>query len=232
MPQPYLAAWTPGEYLHVYNRACEHNLYFHTDRHRVVFLMKMGYALAVVLDVLAYCLLPNHWHAFVRLPTVAELRLRLHEQRTRPLGARERAYLDGRGSYSAVVAQAFSNFANAYSSHLRVATGRRGRLAAQQVRRVRTRDGAWHRAPAAYVLVNHRKHGLTQPAYPWTSLHAQRRPAWVRHDLLLAHFGGEWELRAYLADYLRRRGQAMQALDEEVFFGLVAPGTRALQTAH
>lgn len=221
MPQPYLAPWTPGSHLHAYNRACDNNLYFRHDRDRHAFLRIMGTKVAPFVDVLSYNLIPNHWHANLELLTEARLREVLRKRRRH--NAKQRAFLAGTGTYEEVIAQVFRDFGNSYSSYLRVRYRRRGRLAGQSIRRVRNTDNVFHRAPVAYVLLNHLKHGVRAAdgePHPWTSLHQANRPAWVRHDLLVAQSGGEAALRRYLEVYLRRRGQAFHALDEEQFFGI------------
>ena len=224
MPQPYQAPWLPGSHLHVYNRACEHNLWFYCERDYYVFLKKMGEKLGPYMNILSFNLLPNHWHANVEL--LEELALREVLLKRNRLNLMQQRYLAYERTYTQLIAQAWRDFANSYSTYLRLTRGRRGRLAGQPVRRVQNRGNAWHRAPVAYVLLNHLKHGLatsrTGQQHPWTSLHKNWTYPWLRHDLVIERFGGPASLKTYLTKYLRTKGQAFHALDEEEFFGLTA----------
>lgn len=220
MPQPYLAPWSAGSHLHVYNRACHNNLLFDTDRHRQRFLRAIGEKLAPFVDIMSFNLLPNHWHANMELKSEEELRSILHSRRD--LSTIAKRYLKGAATYEEVIAQVFRSYGVSYSRYFNLSTQRKGRLYGQEIRRVQNRDNEFHRAPVAYVLLNHEKHNLPRKgaAYPWTSLNAKTRPSWVNHDVLIERFGGPEAFRTYLTTYMETRGKAFHALDEELFFGI------------
>jgi hypothetical protein len=70
--------------------------------------------------------------------------------------------------------------------------------------------------------LNHEKHNIPRggSTYQWTSLNAETRPNWIKHEALVARFGGPKAFREYLLSYMEKRGKAVHALDEELFFGI------------
>lgn len=59
----------PGEIYHIYNRGVGKKAIFHSDRDYNRFFMKMcEYKDKFPIDMLAYCLMPNHFHFLIRVP--------------------------------------------------------------------------------------------------------------------------------------------------------------------
>jgi len=59
----------PGHYYHIYNKAVSDNLLFVEDKNYHFFILKIKKYLLSTVDVLAYCLMPNHYHLLVHLKT-------------------------------------------------------------------------------------------------------------------------------------------------------------------
>ncbi len=57
----------PGNYYHVYNKAVSDNLLFIEEKNYRFFLTKIKKYLLVSAEVLAYCLMPNHYHLIIQL---------------------------------------------------------------------------------------------------------------------------------------------------------------------
>lgn len=58
----------PGEIYHIYNRSAGKKTIFHSDQDYHRFLLKMvEYKSKFPIDILAYCLMPNHFHFLVRI---------------------------------------------------------------------------------------------------------------------------------------------------------------------
>jgi len=56
-----------GHFYHIYNRSVADNLLFIEEKNYHFFLSKIKKYLLVTADVLAYCLMPNHYHLIVQL---------------------------------------------------------------------------------------------------------------------------------------------------------------------
>ena len=66
MPQKIVEI-VPGYYYHIYNRAVDRSVLFRDKNNYTFFTSKIKKYLIPVSDVLAYCLMPNHFHLLVRI---------------------------------------------------------------------------------------------------------------------------------------------------------------------
>ncbi len=57
----------PGDLLHVYNRGNNKQQVFFNENHYHYFLNKINKHIASVSDIIAYCLMPNHFHLLVHV---------------------------------------------------------------------------------------------------------------------------------------------------------------------
>jgi REP element-mobilizing transposase RayT len=58
-----------GQYYHIYNRAIAKNPLFREDRNYNFFLSRIEIYLQPAVKLLAYCLMPNHYHFILKLTT-------------------------------------------------------------------------------------------------------------------------------------------------------------------
>lgn len=58
--------FVPNEYYHVYNRGNNKQLIFFTETNYLFFLKKVRAQLLPCSDIVAYCLMPNHFHFLLR----------------------------------------------------------------------------------------------------------------------------------------------------------------------
>jgi len=58
------------DYYHVYNRAVANNQLFKEERNYWFFISKIKFYLLKTAEVLAYCLMPNHYHLVIKLKTL------------------------------------------------------------------------------------------------------------------------------------------------------------------
>ena len=56
-----------GKYYHLYNRTNNQELLFHDDDNYQFFLSKFQHHLSTSLSVIAYCLMPTHFHFLIRI---------------------------------------------------------------------------------------------------------------------------------------------------------------------
>jgi putative transposase len=67
---PRQVKFLPGHYYHLYNRGNNHQLIFFERENYLYFLRQLRHRLTSdSLDVIAYCLMPNHYHLLVCLKT-------------------------------------------------------------------------------------------------------------------------------------------------------------------
>jgi REP element-mobilizing transposase RayT len=59
----------PDHFYHIYNRAVADNLLFVEERNYSFFLNKIKIYLLNSAEILAYCLMPNHYHLLIQLKT-------------------------------------------------------------------------------------------------------------------------------------------------------------------
>lgn len=57
----------PGEYYHLYNRGNNRNRIFYQRANYLFFLQRLQEYLVPVVDVVAYCLMPTHYHLLVQV---------------------------------------------------------------------------------------------------------------------------------------------------------------------
>src|SRR5688572_16108461 len=59
-----------GEFYHLYNRGNNRGRIFFEEENYVFFLKRFSSYLCQYVDVFAYCLMPNHFHFFIRINDV------------------------------------------------------------------------------------------------------------------------------------------------------------------
>jgi len=59
----------PGNYYHIYNKAVTDNNLFIEEKNYPFFLSKIKKYLLDCVDILAYCLMPNHYHLLIQVKT-------------------------------------------------------------------------------------------------------------------------------------------------------------------
>lgn len=62
----------PNSFYHVYNRGNNKQLIFFNQNNYLYFLKKVKETLTPFCDILAYCLMPNHFHLLIRIPETSE----------------------------------------------------------------------------------------------------------------------------------------------------------------
>ena len=75
---PRTTPLTKENYYHVYNRGVNKGLIFFSDRNYQYFLNKMVYFFQSKADILAYCLMANHFHLLLKVNSDDFVRTSLH----------------------------------------------------------------------------------------------------------------------------------------------------------
>jgi REP element-mobilizing transposase RayT len=161
-----------GQTYHIYNRGINRGRIFFEDRNCDFFLRRFKKYVLQHVDLLAYCLMPNHFHLLVRI---------------NEFDAKEDAHLS-------VVEKAFKNFFISYAKAVNAAYGRTGALLQYKFKRKEVNDEEYFSWLVFYIHSNPIKSGLTKrlDQYQYTSYVEilQNDNSLVKPNDVLNWFGG------------------------------------------
>jgi putative transposase len=64
---PRMMSFTPGQYYHIYNRgSARQPIFFEEENYHYLLRLFKKYSQTMAITVIAYCLMPNHYHFLVR----------------------------------------------------------------------------------------------------------------------------------------------------------------------
>lgn len=179
-----------GGYYHIFNRGANHMSICRNHGNFIYLLGLMKKYLAQLdLTMIAYCLLPNHYHWLVRQ--------------------------DGATRAGQLPQSVF----NAYSKAFNKATGHTGTLFEGRYKIIAvTRDPYLHHL-CRYIHANPVRHGLATHAHLWPYSNFQdwlklRDGTLVDHNFVQDHFGTPERYRLYLDAYLTGQNQPPRGLED------------------
>jgi putative transposase len=174
-----------GQYYHVYNRGNDGITIFHEERNYSYFLKKYDEYLSDVLEMYAYCLLPNHFHLLVRVKdfpsfqNLESLKLPSSKERTA----------------ENIVSELFRRFLMSYSKAINTQQNRKGSLFQKNFRRVHVDNESYFTTVISYLHSQMRHHGFktNDEDYPWSSYRRilMDRPSKLQKQYVLEWFGGK-----------------------------------------
>lgn len=180
----------PEKIYHIYNRANGSEKLFTNENQYYEFLQKYAVYIHPIVDTMAYCLLPNHFHLLVKVKKEEELLSFFKEQD--PL-YRLPESLGLSGSLSRQFGRLFSS----YTQWLNKKTDRNGSLFTPNFKRKAVEDPFYFTELLGYIHTNPVKHGYIEDAMDWTfsSIHAycSNLKSRVKTDIILDFFGGSKE---------------------------------------
>ncbi len=206
-----------GQYYHIYNRGNNRENLFVEPRNYTYFLRLFAKHIQPVAETFAYCLLPNHFHFFIRTRSEEEQESYHRAQikigsisKIEPIKLRQpRAQIGPISKIGPIFklrqpSRAFNNMFIAYARALNKATNRTGVLFETPFGRRLVDSDAYFITLIAYIHRNPQKHGLVQDfrEWKWSSFgaFASTRPTKIQRDEVLAWFGG---LDAFLDGHVR-----------------------------
>ena len=181
-----------GQVYHLYDHAVnKNNVFAQSDNYRY-FLAKYEPLLTPVVDTMAYCLMPNHFHMAIRVKTPEFI---LHS----PPQLLESWQLSKNSppiDFQRRVSQQFSNFFNGYTQALNKQQSRRGALFEGNFCRKIVTDRAYCQTLICYIHHNPVKHGFCEHYKEWhhssfPTLIFDETPTFLRRDLAFSAFGGK-----------------------------------------
>jgi putative transposase len=128
-----------GAYYHVYNRSNAHEVVFRTEENYRYFLKKYRTMLETYIDTIAYCLIPTHFHALIRIKSEAD------------------------GDIGAVVGKLLSSYTRAFN----IAFQRHGSLFQQHTKAILIDNERYITAVLVYIHNNPVRAGLVSKPEEW-----------------------------------------------------------------
>jgi REP element-mobilizing transposase RayT len=174
--------FVPGGYYHFYNRGANRISLFHQEaNYRYVLRLLKRYCAQFQISIIAYCLLPNHYHWLVRQ--------------------------DGPHAARLLPQRVF----NAYSHALHNDDGHTGTLFEGPYRAIKVDSDEYLRHLCRYIHANPVRHGFAYDAALWPYSNylewiGKRAGTLVDREFIAAHFPTVEHYQAYVTVYLR--GQA------------------------
>jgi putative transposase len=123
----------PDHYYHLYNHAVGNDNLFDCDNNYSYFLKKMKEHIVPVSNILAYCLLPNHFHLVIQNKNEDEIERFLNHK----MGMEkfENQKVCNEYFLSEQISKSYSNLFNTYSKHYNYVQKRNGTLFKRNFRR-------------------------------------------------------------------------------------------------
>ena len=183
----------PGEYYHIYNRAVGKEKLFLKHDNYLFFLSKCEKYLPPICDTFSYCLIPNHFHLFLRMKDRAML-----EKSYFLMKGKQISLFDSQIANEFLVGQ-ISNLCSGYVKAFNKVYSRKGRLLIDPFSRKIVKSDGHFNSVVPYIHGNAVHHGLCKSLeeWPYTSYHQFvgensqiQLPFRVRCDEVLSWYGG------------------------------------------
>jgi len=169
----------PEKYYHIFNRAVGNEILFKSDRDYSMFFSKLRNFILPVCDLIAYCLIPNHFHFFIR--TFDEVSIQNNLKLINQDQIFNRLNL------------AFSNFFNAYAKAFNLKYSRKGELFMFPFKRIVVEDQAYFISIINYIHRNPVHHGLVKHHEEWKyssfNTYLSKNETSINRELGMAFFG-------------------------------------------
>ncbi len=166
----------PGQYYHVYNRGINRQLIFFDEENYNYFLQQFTKYVSPFVDVYAYCLMPNHFHFFIRVKEI--------QTETKP-------------NKLTIVEKGFKDFFISYAKSINKRYNRTGALFQYKFKRKEIEDMSYYTWLAYYIHSNPIKAGLVKEFGDWKyssySSLISNKPTILLREELLRWFGNREE---------------------------------------
>lgn len=155
MKEPLL----PGCYYHIYNRGNNSENIFIEEENYSYFLQKYTQHCFPVFDTYAYCLLKNHFHLFIRVRKVSELKKMIGQGMiSRNIGQK----LCGKEWSPQLISHQLGNLFNGYTQAFNKKYDRTGTLFEKSFNRKKVDENGYFCNLVCYIHRNPQLHGLVE----------------------------------------------------------------------
>lgn len=152
-----------GEIYHIYNRANGKENLFANEGNYIFFLERMKKHLLPIVDIYAWCLMPNHFHFLLKIKEESLINQLLENSNiTKSLNLEK------------YISQQFSNMFNSYTQAFNKQQDRHGSLFSPNFKRVLVADEIQFRNTLCYIHYNPIHHRFVKNLNDWkfTSFHS------------------------------------------------------------
>ncbi len=192
----YTPNFEANQYYHVYNRSNNKEPIFLNDENRAYFLKLYRKYLANVLNIYAYCLLPNHFHFLVQVKSTEQicqfLKKRDNSSLTTILKKEKAKEKTDDLDVVLIVKHQFQRFFNAYTKAFNKQHARGGNLFNRPFKRVLITEESHLLYLLYYIHANPQKHFICKDwyRYHWSSYNAflSNKSTKIARDIVL----NEW----------------------------------------
>ena len=148
---------------HIYSRGINSGLIFKNRENYEFFLARFHHYIDEYADLLAYCLMPNHYHFLIRIKSQAILD-ELHEKK-----AKRKKFSEGLHAPSSIVSKKLASFFNSYTQAYNKKFERHGALIESPFRRKPIKTDKYLKNVIVYIHQNPLDIGVKQEDYMFCS---------------------------------------------------------------
>lgn len=186
--------FVPNGVFHVFNHANGFENIYNSEENYRFFLKRMSLYLPQVVDTLAYCLLPNHFHLLIQVKPISDL-TNFHQKKfdlstEKLLQTIKKTPID----YSYLVRKQITNFLGSYVKSFNKQNGRTGSLLRQNTNRKFVDNTVYFMNLVHYLHYNAVHHGFIQDFIEWphSSYHTliSEQPTKLARNKILEWFDG------------------------------------------
>lgn len=183
----------PDSCFHIFNRAVGSEHLFANEGNYFYFLKLYRQYISPLARTFCYCLLPNHFHLFLKTRTQEEVAATLVKEQKEKLIQSE---------FADFALQQFSNFFNAYTKAFNNQQRRRGKLFMEPFSRKAIGHPEHNKTVAHYIHVNPLHQGFCKRVddWPYSSYQAiklQVENSWLSVAEVMSWFGSAEEFEAF-----------------------------------
>ncbi len=195
----------PESYFHIYNRAIGNELLFREEKNYRFFIKKYKEYMEPVVDTMAFCLMPNHFHVLIRpkeqpvIETLISSSVKGKKDYSETRGIEKRELF-----VSKYVSKQFSNLFSSYTQAYNLIYNRQGSLFLKNFKRKLIEDDDYFIRLVNYIHRNPVNNGFVNKPQEWkySSYNAivSDKPTLVKREEVLQWFGG---LANFMYNHLR-----------------------------
>ena len=191
----------PNNYYHVFNEAVgSEKLFVIADNYRYFFQRFNSY-ISPLADLLCFCLLPSHFHFFIRIKDINTITTRM--------GVLNYRHGHSPDQIPVFLLQQFSNCFNAYTKAFNKQQIRKGKLFTEPFNRKAITDPECYAKIVHYIHANpvHHRFCSRIKGWPYSSYHEliNQKTCWIKHEEVIKWFGSVEEFKTIHEQAIERK---------------------------